>query len=240
MSPGKVFQRVVDHVRHGTLLAATTRRLRWMLRGRAQRYLDRAKGVVHIGANTGQERDMYALCDLPVVWIEPIPEVFATLQRNIAPYSDQVAVQALVTDQDGQECRLNIASNGGGSSSILEFAQHRDIWPGVTFERSIMMRSVTLPSVFATQHLDPGAYDLLVLDTQGSELMVLRGAISMLGGFNQILAEAADFNAYAGGCKLEDIVAFLRAHGFRETARQCFARHPVGGGYFNVLFERTA
>ena len=45
--------------------------------------LRKARGVVHLGANSGQERFIYARRGLDVVWVEAIPEVFAELQRNI-------------------------------------------------------------------------------------------------------------------------------------------------------------
>jgi hypothetical protein len=70
-----------------------------------------------------------------VLWVEPISEVFAQLERNIATYPKQVAVQALVTDRDGQQHTLHIANNGGAWSSILELAQHKD---GPTFTISTL------------------------------------------------------------------------------------------------------
>jgi hypothetical protein len=39
------------------------------------RFLRRTKGVVHVGANEGQERDIYARYNLNVLWIEPLPDV---------------------------------------------------------------------------------------------------------------------------------------------------------------------
>ena len=36
-------------------------------------YLKRVTGVIHVGANAGQERELYASFHLDVVWIEPIP-----------------------------------------------------------------------------------------------------------------------------------------------------------------------
>ncbi|GMR17054.1 MAG: hypothetical protein BMS9Abin32_108 [Gammaproteobacteria bacterium] len=60
--------------------------------GNPDRFLRFAGGVVHVGANSGQERDLYALFDLPVLWVEPIAEVFRELQANIAGYPQQRAV----------------------------------------------------------------------------------------------------------------------------------------------------
>src|SRR5438067_664706 len=92
-------------------------------------FLKKCRAVVHVGANYGQEREQYAKYDLAVLWIEPIPEIHKYLVENIKPYKKQRAIRALVTDRDGEVRHLNIASNDGASSSIFEFALHRDIWP---------------------------------------------------------------------------------------------------------------
>ena len=63
----------------------------------ADDFLKRATGVIHIGANTGQERDVYAHYGLRVLWVEPIPTVFEELKENLNGYERQQALQALVT-----------------------------------------------------------------------------------------------------------------------------------------------
>src|SRR5437870_2033193 len=86
-------------------------------------FLKRVKGVIHVGASIGQERDLYARHDLSVVWIEPIPDVFARLEANLAHYPKQRAYRHLVADQDGRPYQFHIASNNGESSSIFSFAR---------------------------------------------------------------------------------------------------------------------
>jgi hypothetical protein len=46
-------------------------------------FLGDVSGVVHVGANIGQERQLYAAHKLNVLWIEPISEVFKRLESNI-------------------------------------------------------------------------------------------------------------------------------------------------------------
>jgi len=38
-------------------------------------FLRNAKGVIHIGANDGEEKELYATYNLDVIWIEPIFDV---------------------------------------------------------------------------------------------------------------------------------------------------------------------
>jgi FkbM family methyltransferase len=172
--------------------------------------------------------------------VEPAPETFSILRGNITMYPAQRAFQCLVTDCDGESYDFHIANNGGGSSSIMDLNMHRDIWPKVEFNRSIRLQGSTLPSLLRRESVDPSDFDVLVMDTQGSELLVLRGAESILENFRYIRTEAADFDAYSGGCRLAELTDFLMARGFTEVNRKEFASHPDGGRYYDVLFHRTA
>ena len=89
--------------------------LRALFQRDPDRFLREVSGVVHVGANTGQERLVYDQHGLDVIWIEPIPEVFQTLRKNLESFPRQRALQCLVTDQDHEEYEFHIASNNGAS-----------------------------------------------------------------------------------------------------------------------------
>lgn len=202
-------------------------------------FRDLVTGVIHVGAHVGDERELYDEAGVGVVWVEPIPELYARLRENIRPYPRQRAVCHLVTDRDGAEYEFHVANNDGRSSSIFDLAQHRDIWPGVDFERTIRLTSLTLQTLVKREGIDLDDYPGLVLDTQGSELLVLKGAGELLRRFRFIQAEAADFESYAGGCRLSEIDSYLGRFGFRERSRDCFAQRAEGGHYYDVLYERN-
>jgi FkbM family methyltransferase len=174
-----------------------------------------------------------------VLWIEPLPEVFAALQTNLASFPRQRALQALVTDRDHQTYPFHVANNEGASSSILEFKDHQDIWPEVQFTGTLSLEGTTLVSLLRKHDIDPADYDALVMDTQGTELRVLQGAVPLLRSFLFIQTEVADFEAYAGCCQLHDLEHFLKKHGFREISRRVFARHPRQGAYYDVTYQRV-
>ncbi len=219
-------------------LGAALRRATPFLPPSPNAFIARCRGVVHVGANVGQERERYARFGLSVLWIEPDPATFETLAANVRGFPRQRAVRALVADRDGQELDFHVSSNSGESSSILRPKGHLEVWPEVAFERTITLRSQTLASVLAAPGVDAGAYDALVMDTQGAEMHVLRGAGPALDGFRFVKAEGADFEMYEGAARIEEIAAFLGARGFVETARRRFATHPGGGGCYDALFER--
>ena len=194
-------------------------------------------GIVHVGANRGQESALYAKFDLDVLWVEPIPEVYEQLVGNIKKHKKQKAIQALITDVDDQTYQFNIANNNGASSSILQLKEHKEIWPHVHFNKTISLQSITLSSLYKQQKIAPTKYQALVMDTQGSELLVLKGSLPLLKYFKFIKTEVADFEAYEGCCQLNDINEFMVSNGFKEYFRQQFAKPTKAGGkYFNVIY----
>ena len=201
-------------------------------------FFKKISGIIHVGANEGQERFYYAACGLHVIWVEPIPEVFQRLQDNIQNYSKQKAYQYLLTDQNDTEHEFRVIGDDGESSSIYALAQHQDIWPEIQTVKTLAIKSKTLPTMLANENIDLSNYQGLVLDTQGSELLVLRGSQNILSRFTYIKAEAADFNAYEGCCQLNELVAFLKKYSFIERKRSQFANHPNGGGYYDLIFSR--
>jgi FkbM family methyltransferase len=223
-----------------TLRSALKRRLGSFFRSNPERFLRKVSGVIHVGANTGQEIKLYAEHSLSVIWIEPIPDVFEKLKRNLTGFHGQIALEGLVTDRDNVEYQFHLASNDGASSSILELNLHKDIWPDVSFEKTIKLYSRTLPSLLKENQIDPAGYDMLIIDTQGSELLVLKGAEPMLNHFKFIQTEVPDFEAYKDCCQLKDLKAFLGHHGFREISRNLFATHPGGGSYYDITFQKRS
>lgn len=214
------------------------RRLRRLFAPDPNRFLRTVRGVVHVGANVGQERELYRRRGLDVLWIEPIPEIFAELAANIASYPRQRALECLVTDRDDTPYQFNVANNGGESSSILALKEHRDVWPQVGFTKTITLRSSTLATLLARERIDLARYDALVMDTQGSELLVLQGAEPVLERFRFIKTEAPDFEAYAGCARIDDIARYLQARGYAELSRHRFASRSEGGSYFDVVYGK--
>jgi FkbM family methyltransferase len=201
-------------------------------------FFKKIDGVIHVGANEGQERFYYQKCGLNVIWVEPIPTVYAQLEENIKNIPSQTAYQYLLTDADDNDVEFQIIGDNGESSSIFELADHQDVWPEIKQIESMQMKSTTLNTVVQRECIDIKKYQGLVIDTQGSELLVLRGAEKILHNFSYIKAEAANFNAYEGCCRIEELIQYLRQFDFIEKKRSKFADHPSGGGYYDLIFYR--
>ncbi|MGB2663800.1 MAG: FkbM family methyltransferase [Candidatus Acidiferrum sp.] len=201
-------------------------------------FLRKVNGVIHIGANIGQERFRYAEYDLRVAWIEPIPDVFKQLSDNLKPFPKQRAYRYLLAAEDAREYTFHITDNDGASSSILPLAKHRDMWPGVGCAKEIKICGTTLGTYIEKEQIRLADYQAIVLDTQGSELMILKGASRLLPNFRFIQVEVADFESYFGGCQIGEMDEFMREHGFRERKRKRMRFVRGVGSYYDVTYEK--
>jgi len=198
--------------------------------------MKRLKGIIHVGASVGQERDTYASYGLNVLWIEPIPWVFKELKSAIQSYPNQLALEYLVLDKDGETKTLHISNNDGMSSSIMDLALHQDVWPSVHFTRDIKILSYKIDTIIDREHVNLADYDGLVLDTQGSELLALKGAQRVLQNVRMVKVEVPDFESYAGCPRPEQIADFLGTYGFREWKRTPLAEHMR---YYDIIYLRN-
>ena len=214
------------------------KRLANLVQGKPDAFLAECRGVVHVGANAGHEAGFYAGHGLAVLWVEPIPTVFAELEENIAAWPNQRAVQALVTDKDGESYTFNVSGNGGQSSSIYEWGGHKEMYPTIDFVDKLELTSTTLARIVGREGIDPSAYDALIMDTQGSELLVLKGAEPLLAGFRYIKTEAADFEAYKGCATLDDITGWLEPRGFKMKRKIRNKTRNNLGSYYDAVYER--
>jgi len=180
---------------------------------------------------------LYADKLLQVVWIEPLPDVFQLLQHNIRMFSSQLGINALVGEHDGEKIKLHVSPGTRAASSIFPIKEVTMIWPDVSYESEITLVSRTLPSLLKEHRIDLADYKALVMDTQGSELLILRGAESILHNFDYIKLEAANFEIYEGCALLEDIQIFLAEHGFEESSRYLFAAKGERQCY-DVVFKK--
>ncbi len=179
------------------------------------RILREARGVIHVGAASGQEAQTYAERGLAVTWIEAIPKSYERLLSNIRGFPRQVAVNALITDRDGEEREFYVASNDGDSSSIFAMDYHLKAWPAIRYEEVVTLRTRTLDSLLAEGRFT--GHDAMVLDLQGAELLALRGAERLLRQIRFVQSEAYGERMYAGGATARELIDFLEQHGFIDA-----------------------
>lgn len=170
--------------------------MQWILKHIKEKQLNLPKHIIHVGGFDGSENLFYQSLQARSTWFEPLPDKFLELKSkglnvfNFALGSEEKKVNFFV-------------SNNGQSSSILEPTNHLTIYPQVLFEKNIEVEVKTLDSFNIKD------CDMLVLDTQGYELEVLKGSKNTLHSVNFVVCEIFTSELYKNSALLKDIQDFL-------------------------------
>lgn len=175
-------------------------------------------GVLHIGANVGEEAPIYDELGIKnALFIEANPEIYPKLERNIEAIARRgrmyITVQACISDIE-EDVNFHVSNNGSQSSSILELGTHKIAHPEVHYTHDIKMRTVRVDKLLHETDLD---YDFLNIDVQGAELKVLRGMGDLLHRFRWAYLEVNRDELYKGCARVEDLDMYLLGFGFRRA-----------------------
>jgi FkbM family methyltransferase len=173
-------------------------------------------GCLHVGANFGQEADIYDELGFGhVVWVEGYEPYCAELSRKVANRSNHHIVNTMVSDVEGEEVEFSIASNTGSSSSLSPSESWARTFSAVSMVGSVSQRCSRLDN--ALQGLDPAvvrALTFLVCDVEGAELKALRSLGALLDNFRYAFVEVSVRQNFVGGPLLSDIDGFMLDRGF--------------------------
>lgn len=168
-----------------------------------------SKGVLHIGGHRGQEASTYARAKANVLWVEALGSAFMELQRTIQNLPGQEAVWALLGDEE-KTVSFHVASNEGMSSSIHRFAEGNGY--DLFMTETVNLEMKRLDNLLTKEQA--ARYPHWVVDVQGGELSVLRGAGHLLDHCQTIDVEVSTFEVYEGGISFAELDLFLREAGF--------------------------
>lgn len=174
-------------------------------------------GVLHLGANTGQEAPVYQKHGVQsVIWIEAIPEIYHQLKENLMAYKGQTAFCACVGDQEGKEIEFNVSNNEAQSSSYLELGHHSVIHPTVHYTRKFITNMRRVDAIFPPETFD-GKKWFLNADLQGSELQAFQGMGDLIKKFDWVYSEINFLECYKGGALVGEIDQYLSKFGFSRV-----------------------
>ena len=158
---------------------------------------------------------------LEVIGFEPDPEECAALNSKRHPYSIKFLPAALGAE-DGRQSTLFMCSQPGCSSLLEPNLELCCMFPYGDAMTVVDRQPITL------QRMDTvcGKFqpDVLKVDTQGTELDVLRGAGRLLDSLLAVEVEVEFVPQYVGQALFSDIDPFLREQGFmlRGIKRTCW------------------
>jgi FkbM family methyltransferase len=183
------------------------------------RYNIKPKGVLHVGGHYAEEAADYVQHDMkPMIFIEADPDCFKIMLERLQPFNNWLAINQCISDVE-EDAVLNISSNEGQSSSILEFGTHSKAHPEVKF---IGKKEVRTKRIDQIQILDPSGWqfedcDFLNIDVQGYELKVLKSMGDLLKNFQYAYIEVNKAELYKGCPMIQEIDAYLADFGFRRV-----------------------
>jgi FkbM family methyltransferase len=174
------------------------------------------KGVLHLGASTGQERNAYdTYCKGKVMWVEAIPRVYLDLQQNIKSYPQQTAHNACLSNVDGDEVVFNVSNNESQSSSILELGVHALIHPEVHYVEQIAMKTQRVDTLL--KDVDVSTINFLNVDLQGAEHLAIEGMGDLIKNIDYALLEVNMKETYKGCMLVEELDYFMLQRGFERV-----------------------
>lgn len=177
------------------------------------KYGIKPKGVLHVGANVGEEAPVYDEIGIKdVVWIEANPEMIPQLRLNVEKYKHKV-ISALIGDVEGLELNFHISNNASQSSSILELGTHKIAHPEVNYVKDVVLKMHRIDQ-FRTCW---GGFDFLNIDLQGAELKALRGMGDLLTQFKWAYLEVNKEELYKGCALVGEIDTYMLGFGFKRV-----------------------
>ncbi len=194
-----------------------------------KKYRFQPQGVLHVGANVGEERHAYHnLRVSKVIWIEANERIFRRLENNLIPFPNQHALNYLIGDIDNKDVTFNISNNGSQSSSILELGTHKIAHPEVKYIDKISMKMKRIDKI----NYDFSGLDFLNIDLQGAELMALEGMGNLLDQFNFAYLEVNWAKLYKGCPLIREVQEFMKSKGFQFKEAKQSGSHGWGDAFW--------
>ena len=174
------------------------------------------KGILHLGANTGEELDIYEKARVPlVVWFECNHRVLPYLRMHVECVPGHHVIEAAVSDKDNQEMEFHLTNNDA-SSSMLELEEHKEVYPAIREIGTQKVITTTVDRALRAWDFKPEQFDFANLDLQGYELKALQGMTSCLPHLQWIYTEVNFSKLYKDCCLIQDMDDFLEECGFKR------------------------
>ena len=191
--------------------------------------------ILHVGGHTGEEAQLYnQYCVGHVTWVEPLPlhvrQLRVTLDKHQRQHDD--IIEAAAWDKNETRTFYQYANgtgpHAGGYSSLLQRrSQSGNPNLDKTKEQKHEVTCRTLDALLPTQ-----TFDMVVMDTQGTEDRVIRGAEKLLRRCKALMVEVLLVSQYQDDALFPDICAITRPLGYRLRWYTCHTRkgQTLNGG----------
>lgn len=167
----------------------------------------RITGAIHVGAHFGQEHHDYKAAGIrQVLFIEPCSKAFKVLQETFGNTPGVTLFNSACGEDFAIADMYVEQANQGMSNSLLKPDKHLTQYPSIQFTATEEVEVRPLDEI--TSHLATRG-NLLVMDVQGFELEVLKGATQTLKQIDYIYTEVNRDEVYEGCARVEQLDDYL-------------------------------
>ena len=186
---------------------------------------DLPKVIFDVGGHNGSsiQRFKKVFSHLPKIYsFEANPDLAVALNTKYAEDADVIICGKAVSEYDGVKVTFNIHDVSTGSSSLLKVNKHREFAKRRNLDfntiHPIKVDCINLDSY--TNRMGIPFINLLKIDTQGSELSVLKGAKNLLqnNSIGVIEFELIAMDAYETSIGAFEVLSFLDSYGYKLLA----------------------
>ena len=179
-----------------------------------ERFLKKKKGAIHVGGHEAGECGWYPENGFDkVLWFEPDVDVFKILEKNISQYPNQFGYNTGIYNKT-MPAILHVASNGGQSSSILNFKLHKIYHPHVSYVGDKTINLIRMDEFISQNNININEFNMLNIDVQGVELQVIESFGDLIYAIDYILVEINEAELYENCSLVGEIDKHLNAYGF--------------------------
>ncbi|MDP1801077.1 MAG: FkbM family methyltransferase [Bacteroidota bacterium] len=206
-----------------------------------KKYADKlALPIIDVGAANGESAAYFSknFINAPVLAFEPFIKMFHIAQETNRG-NKNVIIKNLALDSSIGKKEINITANYVSSSihelNSSEISKQTD-------EQKKKFEVIKKQEI-STSTLDEETKSikeilLIKLDTQGSELNILKGGIETLKKTNLLLIEMSNHDMYTNGCKYYEVDQFLRDN-FFNLVDIIVVYRPEGALEYDAIYERS-
>jgi FkbM family methyltransferase len=136
--------------------------------------------VVHIGAHLGEEIASYSANNVAhVTWFEANKSLINSLENHVNKFAVHQQIVNCALWESNEKLKFNIANNGQ-SSSLFALGTHAEHYPDIVVTESSEIDAYRFDAIIRSGAVRVPPIHFINIDTQGSELSILRGFGSML------------------------------------------------------------
>lgn len=200
------------------------------------------RGIIYAGAHVGEHVGLFAACGFrSILALEPNVAAFRELQQVASRFEGVTCLNVAAGDQDGVTPYFRVSDIPTLNSTLepdtaywlkLVGSQELERHPVERLEVPLARLDTLLPAG------KPHPYHVLYINTQGSEIQVLRGAERMLPDVEVIFTEVNFVRRYEGCATFAEVDAFLTQRGFAMTYLRRYQDSQYTHG--EAIYSRSA